>query len=524
MRIAFSDAVACRDARVLLPCVAAGFAIFLLLQESALLAAGALVIAGVVVLMLRWPETGTLVVLFSIYSNIAVLAMRPQTAIRATAGSAGQNPRIAIVLAAMSLLLAVPLLHQLLIRKRRLIFDRGFVLMFAFLAALLMSSLFARDERIAASRVADYLAEGLALYFLLTNVIRDFSALRRATWSLILAASLMGGLTVYQRATHTEEKLYGGLAQMGADASLSPDAQGHSLRPESALARSGQVEGQLRAAGPIGEPNRYAQILLVVLPLGVLVFRTERSPILRTLGLMATGLIISGLLLTFSRGTLLAGVALFAMMAYLRFLRPRQVLLSVLGTGVLVATFAPGVIVRMASLKDLKSLVFQTEYTQRAPDSSALHRYTLDVATWHVFLDHPVLGVGPGHFSEYYAIPYANRVGLIETTKKYLGHNLYLETLAETGLSGLVCLLAILFVIMRGLWSGRRRWLQSHPENVYWTTAFFLCLCAYAISAVFNHLSYQRYFWLLVALSSATARIVHSMSEDGISESLSASK
>jgi O-antigen ligase len=335
----------------------------------------------------------------------------------------------------------------------------------------------------------------------------------------------MGGLTVYQRATHTEDELYGGMAQMGADVSLSQDAQEHSLRPGSALARGSQIEGQLRAAGPIGEPNRYAQILLVVLPLGVLVFRTERSRILRTLGLIATVLILGGLLLTFSRGALLAGVALFAMMAYLRFLRPRQVLLSVLGTGVLVATFTPGVIGRMASLRDLKSLVFQTEYTQRAPDSSALHRYTLDVATWHVFLDHPVFGVGPGHFSEFYAIPYANRVGLIETTKKYLGHNLYLETLAETGLNGLVCLLAILLVIMRDLWNGRRRWLQTHPQNACWATAFFLCLCAYAISAVFAHLSYQRYFWVLVALSSAAARIVYSMNEneDGPSESVLAS-
>jgi hypothetical protein len=525
MRIAVSDAFADWDARVLLPCVAAGFAIFLLLQKSVLLAAGALVIAGVVALMLRWPETGTWVVLFSLYSNIAVLAMRPQTAIRATAGSAAQNPRIAVVLVGMSLLLAVPLLHHLLVRKRRLIFDRGFVLMLAFLAALLMSSLFARDEQVAASRIADYLAEGLVLYFLLTNVVRDFSALRWATWSLILAASLMGGLTVYQRATHTEDELYGGMAQMGADVSLSQDAQEHSLRPGSALARGSQIEGQLRAAGPIGEPNRYAQILLVVLPLGVLVFRTERSRILRTLGLIATVLILGGLLLTFSRGALLAGVALFAMMAYLRFLRPRQVLLSVLGTGVLVATFTPGVIGRMASLRDLKSLVFQTEYTQRAPDSSALHRYTLDVATWHVFLDHPVFGVGPGHFSEFYAIPYANRVGLIETTKKYLGHNLYLETLAETGLNGLVCLLAILLVIMRDLWNGRRRWLQTHPQNACWATAFFLCLCAYAISAVFAHLSYQRYFWVLVALSSAAARIVYSMNEneDGPSESVLAS-
>src|SRR5207245_4423544 len=131
-----------------------------------------------------------------------------------------------------------------------------------------------------------------------------------------------------------------------------------------------------------------------------------------------------------------------------------------------------------------------------------------------VFLDHPIFGVGPGHFAEYYSLPYGNRIGLIESTKKYLGHNLYLETLAETGVTGLTCLLAILFVIMQGLWKERRRCLQSRPELASLATAFFLCLSAYAMSAVFIHLSYQRYFWLLVALSSAAARIVRSKREE----------
>ena len=95
-----------------------------------------------------------------------------------------------------------------------------------------------------------------------------------------------------------------------------------------------------------------------------------------------------------------------------------------------------------------------------------------------------------------------------------MGHNLYLETLAETGVTGMACLLAIFFVIMHELWKERRLWMQSNPEIASWATAFFLCLCAYAISAVFAHLSYQRYFWVLVALSSAAVRIIHSMREE----------
>jgi O-antigen ligase len=202
-------------------------------------------------------------------------------------------------------------------------------------------------------------------------------------------------------------------------------------------------------------------------------------------------------------------------------LKLRHVFVSVLGVSVLVATFAPAVVTRMATLENLNSLLFKADSTYRAPDSSAVHRYVLNLATWHVFLDHPVFGVGPGHFSEYYSVPYANRVGLIETTKKYKGHNLYLETLAETGITGLACLLGIFFVIMHGLWKERRHWMQSHPEMANCATAFFLCLCAYAISAVVAHLSYQRYFWLLVALSSAAARIIHSMREEqGMGEPL----
>src|SRR5258708_30645254 len=152
-----------------------------------MVAAGALMIGGVLALMLRWPEIGTPVALFAIYSNVGVLAMRSQRAVQATAGTADQNPRIAIVLAAIALLLFVPLVHRLLIRKEQLIFDRGFLLMVAFFGALVTSSLFARDGRLSGARVAGYLLEVLVPYFHLTSLDRYFSTLYLDSWSLILA-------------------------------------------------------------------------------------------------------------------------------------------------------------------------------------------------------------------------------------------------------------------------------------------------------------------------------------------------
>lgn len=500
-----------KDTRTLIPFVLGGFLFLLLLPQSAGLAAAVIILVGFAGLMLRWPNVGTLVVLFAIYSNIGVLAMRSQNAIQASAGSAAQNPRIAVVLAALALLLAVPLVYQIFVRKEKVEFDRGFALMSAYLAVLLASSFFARDQQIFHFEIADYLLEGLGLYFLVTNVIRDLTTLRRAIWALLLAGSLMSGLTVFQKISHTESRIYGGMAQV--DTGKEPPVR-QIPRRTNKITNEGLRRGEVRAGGPIGEPNRYAQVLVVLLPLAVLQFRTERSPKWRALAVIAAASILGGVCLTFSRGALLTGAIVFAMMAATRLLNAKHIFASAMAITLFVVFLDPQVATRLASLERLKILFSQTHSASETLDSSAIRRYEENAAAWHVFLDHPILGVGPGHFSAFYSMPYSNRIGLIQQTKGYRGHNLYLETLAETGLIGLLSLLAIIFVVMRGLWREHERLAQMCPELDYMAIGFFLSLAAYAISAVFAHLSYQRYFWLLVAVSSTALRILHQASQE----------
>ena len=501
-----------RDARTVIPCVLGGFLFLALLQRSVELAAAFGLLVGLIALTLRWPNAGTMVVLFAIYSNIGVLAMRSQNAIRASAGSAEQNPRIALVLAVLALLLAVPLTYQIVVRKEKLEFDRGFALMSTYLVVLLASSFFARDQQISFVEITDYLLEGLGLYFLVTNVIRDLPTLRRAIWALLLAGSLMSGLTLFQRISRTQGSMYWGMAQVGA-ADQKPARQIVRNKTDK-LTEEGLRAGELRAAGPIGEPNRYAQVLVVLLPLGLLQFRTERSLKLRAVALIASAIIIGGMCLTFSRGALLTGAIVFAMMAVTRLLNAKHVFASAAAILLFVGFVNPEVTTRLASLERLKALFSRTHVSSETPDSSAILRYEESVAAWRVFLDHPILGIGPGHFSPFYSIPYTNRIGLLQQTKGYRGHNLYLETLAETGLIGLLSLLAIIFVVMWGLWREHQRLARRRPELDYVAVGFFLSLTAYAISAVFAHLSYQRYFWLLVAVSSAAVRIIHQSSQE----------
>jgi len=114
--------------------------------------------------------------------------------------------------------------------------------------------------------------------------------------------------------------------------------------------------------------------------------------------------------------------------------------------------------------------------------------------------------------------PTAITWALIEIEKRYRGHNLYLETLAETGILGLASFLAIILANMHGLWKIRKRLQYEGSEFSDAAMAFFLCLVAYLSSAIFAHLSYQRYLWLLMALCSATIHILGRVEQQTTSE------
>jgi len=112
------------DTRILAPCVALGFFIFFLLEKSIALGLAVVSMLGLFALVVRWPELGTLAVLFALYSNIAVLGMKTHTILRTTVqtsqmtiSTAGQNSRVAVVMAGLCLILCVPLVYHFLIRK-----------------------------------------------------------------------------------------------------------------------------------------------------------------------------------------------------------------------------------------------------------------------------------------------------------------------------------------------------------------------------------------------------------------------
>ncbi len=503
---------------ILLPCATIGFLIFYLLKPTALLIAGAVVVLGFVAMFIRWPETGTLTALFLLYTNIAVLAMRPPVSDDGATG-----PRTVIALFALWLILGASLAYQVLVRKQTLVIDRGFMLMLAFLAAVLISALFARGPQLIVKYIADYLIEGVALYFLVINVVRDYATLRRVTWILLLAGGLMSSFSILQKVTHTEYKTYGGFAQLDRGPQHTRAEQDTIQRQQAAhvIDSGGELVGEARAGGPVNASNEYAGILIVLLPLAVMRFRTEKSRALRAVALLAAGLIFGGLLLTLSRGTLLAAVAVVILMTFAGLVKVRQFLIAVAAAGLLIAVFQPTVITRMMTLARLNSLFTGQEESGKTPDSSIVLRYELDLAAWRVFLDHPILGVGPSQFATYYSVEYVNRVGLQPLQKGYQAHNLYFQALAETGLVGFTCFVSIMATIMWGLWKARSHVARNNSDLSLTAAGFFFSLTALSLFSVFSHLIDQRYFWLMFALSSAATRIILSRSEELASDEVS---
>jgi putative inorganic carbon (HCO3(-)) transporter len=451
-------------------------------EYNALLVLVAVVLLSMLVLVIMFPEFSTLAVIFVTYTNMAVIARNLYGVPDSVANAFG-------------LLLGLPLVSYLIFQRRRLVFDQTFILMLVFLVAMLASSLVAVDKPRALNRVRDYLVEGLAFYILIINVIRNLPTLRRVIWTLLLAGSLLGALTLYQEVTHTYNNDFGGL--VGRESQVV----------------SGQVtqEGTVttnRAGGPVdGDPNRFGQIMVVLLPLALFRIWGERSLWLRVAAACSFMLILGGMLLTYSRGAFVSFMLVLLIMTIMRYIRLRQILISVAGLAILILAAAPGYLARIDTIRGVEGLISQD--SNQEPDYVTRGRLTEMMAALNVFLDYPVLGVGPGQYSKYYSVDYQldPDIALRYIPNSRRAHTLYFEMGAETGVIGLTTFMAIVLLIMYRLWEARRRWFKTDPDSANMATALLLSIIGYLGTAIFLHLSYQRYYWLLLALGGAAIQI-----------------
>jgi O-antigen ligase len=434
--------------------------------------AGALFLG--IAMVLR-PDVATLTAIVVIYSNAAVVLVR-------------FHGVPAFAAAFVPLLLLVPLARDLVVRRLPVVARPAMGWMVVLLAIYLISALFSADTKRSWDAVAVFLTEGLVLYFLLINVIRSPDMVRGATWALLAAGGFVSAFAVHQTITGNYDSNYFGFAQ--ADAAIRTGV----------TTLTGDVF-QPRMAGSIGETNRFAQTMLMLVPLGIFRVVGERSTFLKVVAGLMTVLITLGVILSFSRGAAVGLAVLVIALMAMRMIRAPHALAVIVALAVILAAF-PQYTNRITSLAGVGGL---EGAGTSAVDNSLLSRITETAAAGLVMLDHPVIGVGPAMFPTYYE-PYANNVGiLVRNDAEREAHNLYLGVGAELGIPGLVVFLLVAISVVQMLRRARRASIVRRPDLERLTTPFLLALLTYYVTGMFLHLSFGRFYWLMLAVATAAA-------------------
>jgi len=396
----------------------------------------------------------------------------------------------ASISAAVILLLA-PAVGAVLVRHDRIPITATLPLMLGWFAVMTFSAAVSGDAGTAIRDVLPFLTEGLLLFLLVTNAIRSVATLRRTMAALLLAGALMGGLSLFQEVTHSYHNKYLGFAQTNdVGFKVGENSSGKVIRP--------------RLTGPIGEQNRYAQVLIVLVPIGI-VAALHGSRRQRVLAGAATVLVVAGIMLSFSRGAMVAMVPVLLTLVLLRVIRVRQLVVLVVVAGVAIVAVAPDFIIRLRSIDAVTSIGGGGE---DGADGAVVGRSTSNLASLKTFLDHPLFGVGPGEYFRRYSVSYANQLNLRYFYGRRRAHDLYLEIAADEGLMGLAVFFALIGVTAGQLWRQYRYWRGRRSDLAQLAAASLAALVAYLASGVFLHLSYQRYFWFLMAIVSSTTWVL----------------
>jgi hypothetical protein len=435
--------------------------------------------------LLKWPDLAPAVVMFLLFTNTPAILAKVHGV-----------PKIAA--ATIPLLFCLPILRDLRLGKK-IIVAPALPLVVGFIAVQWISGLFALKPDVAVANTLEAILEALVLFALITNAIRTREVLRSVVWGLILAGAFLGALAFYQQITGTYDNHYWGYAQ--------PSAAYFDVGEDPVL---GEVQ-QLRLGGPLGQQNRFAQLMAMLLPLALFQARSARSRSSRGFAFLSFLLIGIGIALAFSRGAAVGLGATFLLMLGMGYVKLRQ--LAVLGAAVLAVSLAvPQYASRLASLEVITDAITSSGGPgMRNADGSVRSRLTEMIAAGLMFIDHPVLGVGPRMYREHYG-EYARVLGIKVKGVPRQSHNLYLGLAAETGLLGLLAFALIMFITLRDLLRARAMALNGEPDTELATiaTSVFVALVAYLSIGMFLHLAYIQFFWGMTALAAATTYIIRS--------------
>lgn len=174
--------------------------------------------------------------------------------------------------------------------------------------------------------------------------------------------------------------------------------------------------------GTLDRTNDLAAFLLPFVPLGLGLWNGRKSWLL----VLGSSFLALTILLTASRAALLALVV--ALLVFVALRTPKRHVLWLVLTPLLVVPFLPALWHKL-----------QSAWAAGLAENSLAWRLSMWKGTWQIFLDHPVVGTGPGTFLTVFH-RYQEQAGYYSVNP----HSQVLQILAETGLVGALAFLIFL--------------------------------------------------------------------------------
>ena len=250
--------------------------------------------------------------------------------------------------------------------------------------------------------------------------------------------------------------------------------------------------------GIFGNPNDLATSFNLLLPLAFALALLSRG-LKRAIYFACAGLLLAGVVVTFSRGGFLGLVAMGGVLLW-KISHQNRALMAVAFAvllGVFVLALPSGYTGRISSIFHLG---------EDQTGSTDARRDLLERAA-SVAAHHPIVGVGMGNFHTY-------------SIHELVAHNSYLEIAAELGLMGLMAYLVLLFAPLRSLRkleretkaqkarSRRAPPSRGHDRETYTlSVALQASLVAFIVCSFFGSIQYHWFLYYPVAYAVALRRI-----------------
>jgi O-antigen ligase len=256
--------------------------------------------------------------------------------------------------------------------------------------------------------------------------------------------------------------------------------------------------------GPVGDPNFYAMVMLVLVPLALERLLDERSRLFRMMALWALTVIVLTIVFTYSRGGFVALAAAIFAWFYLYPLRGKYIPILIL-VGIAFLMLIPREYI--ARISTLTELLSAPSVGFRTQDIALRGRASETLAGLEMLKQHPFIGVGLGNYIVHY-LSYVKSLGLAPTATVRAAHSLYIEVAAETGLLGLSVFLVLLGTMAKNIIDSWKKLKGTRDDLARMVAAIGAGILGYLTASIFIHSAYPRYFWLLVGIAFSIPNIV----------------